>query len=324
MKINEIHLQTGLSQNSILNNPTLIKELLLKNRINLSDSSQNKSFYQELEMNSRFVDTHEDISYSDDTVQLHSHSFYEILYCHSGSLQYLLGTERFRIHRGDVVIVRPGVSHRPLFLDQLVEPYHRYVLWINPELMDYLHKNFPDMREKEFPYSILRTANTRWEYLDDYFQRGCREAANMELNWQAYVLGNTLELLAHLSRAFAAEGNSKPIAEKRELLDEVMTYIEKHMSEKITLDDTARRFLVSESTISQLFRKKLNVSFYHFVTQRRLIAAKAKIIEGETLEQVCCQVGFSDYSTFYRAFKREYGISPVQFRKLQNAVAAIE
>lgn len=307
-----------MPQGSLLSDPSLAKKILTQNGINLSDSFQNKNFYQELEMSSRFVDTHEDISLSDDTVQLHSHSFYEILCCRSGNIQYLLGTERFRIHRGDIIIVRPGVSHRPLFLDQLVEPYHRYVLWINPELIDHLGKLFPDMRKEKYQYSILRTANTRWEYLEGYFQKGCREAFHMDLNWQTCVLGNTLELLAHLSRALTAEGNSKPMAEKQELLDEVMSYIESHMSEKITLESTSRRFLVSKSTVSQLFRKKLNVSFYHFVTQRRLIAAKIKIIEGETLEQVSGQVGFSDYSAFYRAFKQEYGISPDQFRKLHK------
>lgn len=324
MKLNEIHFQTALPQGSLLSDPSLAKKILTQNGINLSDSFQNKSFYQELEMSSRFVDTHEDISLSDDTVQLHSHSFYEILYCHSGNIQYLLGTERFRIHRGDILVVRPGVSHRPLFLDQLVEPYHRYVLWINPEIIDYLGRIFPDMQDEKARYSILRTANTRWEYLQGYFQKGCREAYNRELNWQTCVLGSTLELMAHLSRAFTAEGSFKPIAEKQELLDEVMAYIERHMSEKITLDDTARHFLVSKSTITQLFRKKLNVSFYRFVTQRRLIAAKTRIIEGETLEQVCCQVGFSDYSAFYRAFKQEYGISPVQFRKLHNSATPVE
>ena len=89
------------------------------------------NFYQEIEMDSAYVDAHEDISTSRDEVQLHSHTFYELIYCHSGSLDYLVGTQRYRLQRGDIVIIPPGISHRPLFLDLLTEPYRRMVLWIS-------------------------------------------------------------------------------------------------------------------------------------------------------------------------------------------------
>ena len=41
------------------------------------------NLYQELEMNSRYVNAHSDVNYSGDIIQLHSHSFYEILYTRS-------------------------------------------------------------------------------------------------------------------------------------------------------------------------------------------------------------------------------------------------
>ena len=69
------------------------------------------NFYQEIEMDSAYVDAHEDISTSRDEVQLHSHTFYELIYCHSGSLDYLVGTQRYRLQRGDIVIIPPGISH---------------------------------------------------------------------------------------------------------------------------------------------------------------------------------------------------------------------
>ena len=98
-----------------------------------------------------------------------------------------------------------------------------------------------------------------------------------------------------------------------------MAYIEMNLAEKITIRDTAKHFYVSESTIRQTFRQKMGVSFHHCLTQRRLIAAKQLIEGGCVLEQVAAQTGFSDYSSFYRAFRQEYGISPRQYRTMQEA-----
>ena len=102
----------------------------------------------------------------------------------------------------------------------------------------------------------------------------------------------------------------------QQLTDRVTAYIESHFAQNITIADLSRHFYVSESTISHQFRQKMGLSLYRYITQRRLIAAKTHIQNGATLEQVSRDVGFADYSTFYRAFKQEFGISPRRYRKM--------
>ena len=142
------------------------------------------------------------------------------------------------------------------------------------------------------------------------------EAENQAAGWQAAVLGNTITLLTMLGRSIQERTASVLKAEKPDLLNEVLAYIETNLGNKITLEDTAKHFYVSVSTITQLFRQKMGTSFYRCVTQRRLIAAKIKIGQGESLEDVSRAVGFTDYSSFYRAFKKEYGITPRQYTQL--------
>ena len=277
--------------------------------------------YQELEMSSRYVDTHQDTSYSHSVVQLHSHAFYELICCrNSCGAEYLVGAERFRLQKGDIVLVPPGVSHCPLLPEQMTVPYIRDVVWVSTELIDLLRRRFSVEKIHRLNNGhLLRTAGTKWEYLGDLIHGGVREAENQAPGWEVAVIGNTVALMAHLKRAFEDAGTIPLQAEKPELLDRVLAYIEEHLGEKITPEETARHLYVSESTVRQVFRKKMGVSFHRCVTQRRLIAAKTLIQDGVPLENVGERVGFTDYSSFYRAFRQEYGISPRQYRKRQTA-----
>jgi AraC-like DNA-binding protein len=165
---------------------------------------------------------------------------------------------------------------------------------------------------------MLRTGGTRWENIGGLFENGLQESQSSTPESLLLLVGNTLTLLGQIHRAVMDRSTDIMAAEKPQLLEQVLSYIEKNLSVKIALADVAHQFFVSESTVSQLFRKKMGVSFYRCVTQRRLIAAKALITEGNPLEQVAEKTGFGDYSAFYRAFKQEYGISPRQYRNLQG------
>ena len=275
------------------------------------------NLYQELEMESRFADIHPDSGSSNTQVQLHSHPFYEILYCRNTcGAQYLMGTQRYRLQKGDVIIVPPGISHRPQLPDTMEEPYKRYVLWVSPDFMLGATRFFPSP-ELFSQCRLLRFSSSESEVLAELFRNAAKETEARETGWECIVVGYATIILSHLQRILLRSG-SQPIAEHPELLDRVLGYVESHLAERITLENTARRFWVSQSTITQTFRERMGVSFYRCVIQRRLIAAKSLIEQGVQLEDVGRQVGFTDYSTFYRAFKKEFGISPRQYRQLQN------
>ena len=279
------------------------------------------TLYQELEMTSRFVDTHRDTSNSNTHLPLHSHAFYELLFCRNTcGAEYLVGSKRYRLQRGDLIFVPPGVSHRPLLPETLSEPYNRYVLWLSPEFMEHYASLFPyPFSDKQAHPSMLRTGGTPWEQLEDLFRKGVQEAEQQADGWEAAVMGNTITLLTMIKRATDDRSAQMLKAEKTELLDRIIVYLEKNYSKSITIGDLAKEFFISNSTVSHLFKKKLGISLYRFVTQRRLIAAKNLIEQGHPLEQVATQVGFQDYSSFYRAFKQEYGISPRQYRTLHTS-----
>ena len=279
--------------------------------------------YQELEMTSRYADSHRDTGSSNAQVQLHSHTFFELIYCcNTCGAEYLIGPDRYRLQRGDVIFLPPGVSHRPLLPEDMSEPYNRYVLWLSHEFMNhYAHTFSYAFNNDQLSIGLLRTAGTKWENLGELF-RGCvTEAEEQADGWESVLFGNAMILLTQIKRAKEERSVQAMRAEKPELLDKLMAHIESNYASHINITDLAKTLYVSSSTVSHLFKEKTGVSFYRYVTQRRLIAAKTLIEKGSPLEEAGLQSGFTDYSSFYRAFKQEFGIAPRQYRILLDCDA---
>ena len=215
--------------------------------------------------------------------------------------------------RGDIFIP-PGISHEAaVFETSLQEPIPA-MLWIHPEFMKNIQQFFslPHYRSSSFK------APGQWVGVSGKVFPICLQGSGTrQEGFEACISSITVQLLIHRPGRTHSKA-MEPLTEKKELLDELIRYIEDHLAEKITLKSAAANFYISERAVSRLFSEKMDVSFYRYVTQRRLIAAKTRIINGESLETIGEQVGFTDYYTFYRAFKQAFSISPQQFKKLQK------
>ena len=103
--------------------------------------------------------------------------------------------------------------------------------------------------------------------------------------------------------------------ERKNLLEQITAFVDANLERKITLQMIARQFSVSVSTVTQLFQKKSDTTFHAFLTSRRMERAVVLILQGEPLEAVGKALGYQDHSTFYRAFRQTFGLSPREYRK---------
>ena len=92
------------------------------------------------------------------------------------------------------------------------------------------------------------------------------------------------------------------------------------MSERVTLDDVARAVHVSPFHLARIFQQQTGVPVHRYLTQLRLRASLERLADGAgDLTAVALELGFSSHSHFTDAFRREFGHSPSEMRKILEA-----
>lgn len=276
--------------------------------------------YQQLEMDHKNVEAFREEGSCGMSTPVHTHRFLELICCR-GSIgsRCVIGSEEYPLNQGDILVVPPGVSHAVLMPEDGHLQKKHYVLWISMDFLAQLAEEYPFF--SRYPLNranLLHTAGTPWEHLELSFRTIVEEWEHKAPGWDPNMTAATVQLLVHISRAvsaISAQTVQQGSQEKQDLLNRLLIYVEANLSEKITLEETAEHFWISTTTLSSLFSKRMGISFYQYVLRRRLREARDQIAQGIPIETAAAKVGFSDYSAFYRAFRREYGMSPRQYRR---------
>ncbi len=126
---------------------------------------------------------------------------------------------------------------------------------------------------------------------------------------------------------FAKKEDSIPLTEsekngggngirKSERLKSVLQYIEEHYTEPILLSDIAARHYFNPEYFSRYFRKNTGISFSAYLRQYRLQMARKELLTTDhSITQIAIHSGFSDERALIKAFKQQYGQTPLQYRK---------
>jgi two-component system response regulator YesN len=97
---------------------------------------------------------------------------------------------------------------------------------------------------------------------------------------------------------------------------ELIRYIDCHYNEHLTLDELAKQFYLSPNHCSRLFSQRKHTTFSKYLMRCRLDAAAQLLRRGDIpLNEIAAKVGFLDYFYFSRVFKKEFDVSPKDYRK---------
>ncbi len=251
--------------------------------------------------------TYEAFHYKDTkaaNVEVHHHDFYEVYNLLAGDVSYWVDGHTYHLRPGDLLLISPMELHRPVIQEGV--NYERFVLWINKNYLDALSKdglltqcfNQNSNHFRGGAVTVLLSNLIKEQQGNKYASKLCAD-------------GIFLQIMAELNRLspVGLQQNSS-----KELVANILDHISNHYDQDLSLDQLAEQFHVSKYHLSHEFKRETGTSIHHYITLKRLAAARQLLMDGKTPGDVYISCGFRDYTVFYKAFKAEYGSSPKQIQ----------
>ncbi len=104
--------------------------------------------------------------------------------------------------------------------------------------------------------------------------------------------------------------------ENRNTVLRILQYCKAHFTEEITLGDVSEALHISKSSVSHIFSERLSMSFCDYINSLRLSEA-VQLLKNKSysMTEIASMSGFPTIRTFNRAFRKQYGTSPSEYRK---------
>lgn len=244
---------------------------------------------------------------------------YEIYMFLGGDAAYVIDEQHYDLNRGDILLISPGQTHYPIIRSK-EEEYERFILWINPRMMEELNSLNKDYlycfdycrSEKNY---LIRLLHVNWQGTHSWLLTMLNELASSHFLKDLFIKSALEFLLVNISRGIYNKNMIYDRNESKKLIDQVVIYIHSNTATNISLESIAETFHISKYYLAHEFKKYENISVNQFIIQRRLLMARNHIMRGIPINEMPELCNFPDYSCFYRSFKKEFGCSPSAYRK---------
>ena len=239
---------------------------------------------------------------------MHTHESYELYYFAGGSGIYRVEGTPYPLQKGDILIMRPAEAHYIDITENI--PYTRLSVNFKPELIGVIDPSgrllAPFDNRKIGTFNRYRAENFKSDAYSIFIKNIITDSPDRRVQ----TITNLLPLLNEISLAF---GSVTETEMSKSIDSRIISYINRHISENITLDDICNRFYISKTHLCRIFKKATASTVGEYITVKRLVNARQLILSGTPPTKAHLQCGFRDYSVFYRAYKKKYGISPSAF-----------
>ena len=264
-----------------------------------------------------------------DEVTLHHHDFIEVAFVESGTGWHVLNGRPMLARPGDLFVINHGDVH--YYMAEYESKLSIYNLIFRPGFFDMAligSQSFADVvnhfllrtfREDGFDHSLTcRFTGPEYERVLMLFCEMLSEYERHEPGFEELIRSWAIETLIYLFRKLRASEDMTP--EKRNMrtymFDAIFEYLRKNYAEPITLDRLAMMAFLSPKYFSRVFRDQTGVTLTEYVQGLRVRRACELLESGDhSLSDIAMRVGYADYKSFLKVFKRITGEAPSEYKK---------
>ena len=254
-------------------------------------------------------------------VKSHAHTYYEFYFFLEGNVDMKIDGHTYTLKYGDVILIPPGITHHAV-INGNTPAYRRFVFWVSTEYFDRLTKS-----SQSYAYLIHRALEKKkYIFHNDIITFNAIQSKVFQLieEMQSQRFGKAEkislcvnDLILHLNRIAYEKEHPKNRKEDQSLYHNLIFYIDEHLDEDLSLEELAKHFYVNKYHIAHVFKDNIGCSIHQYITKKRLDACRDALTGGERISSVYFRYGFKDYSSFYRSFKKEYGVSPKEYQNMK-------
>jgi len=250
-------------------------------------------------------------------LSIHVHDCCEVLLCLAGGSSLLIDGKIYNTKNGDLFFINQFEPHK--IIANANHSFPHFALQIHPE---YLRKNSTKATDLSCCFYARGKGSTNRLSLTDSEMAEIEHLFLMFRANKGYgddILKNSAanNILSLVNRFFLQ--NRKHESEKNtqnEAIKEIVSYINAHFNEDLTLDKLAKEFYISVNQLCKLFKSHADTTVAKYIISKRICEAKRLLAQGNNVAETAIRCGFSDYANFIRVFKKFVGISPGKYNKL--------
>ena len=247
-----------------------------------------------------------------------SHDHYVIVLISRGNCYFELENGVVNCDTETAILLKPDTIIRMEYHTDK-KPLELLLIRVVPEILEELSDESCDL-EHGFSFIPLEKAMIHLDTRDTTLMKNITKTI-LQLSNESDAFGHELYqknmlsvLLILFLRSCIASDHVKLSHRKKEfVMDDVFRYIRANLAGDLSLDILEEQFFVSRHHLCREFKKLTGQTIHSYIVKSRLDLCKKYIEMGKPIKEVYELGGFGSYNHFFRAYKKEYGMTPKEY-----------